>query len=278
MDRITTRPSTVIPVLDRHSIKFLRRTLPMFGRAQETPYDLRFGLFGIPVRVHPVFWLTSAIISWGMSKVHGVVRPDLLVISVLVVFISVLVHEVGHAAIARIYGFPSEIVLYFFGGYATVTQRSTWKNIATLIAGPLAGFFLFGLFLGLWGWIEFGKPLANMSPIWSDRINHVVFVGLFANAAWNLFNLIPVMPMDGGQICRELCVWISGPRNERRGLKWAIMIGMFVSGTLLVYGLVCMKARVGYFLVLDPFMPTLYFGYMCYQNYQMLQAVDRGYR
>jgi stage IV sporulation protein FB len=58
----------------------------MFGTVAPTPYDLRFSLFGIPVRVHPFFWLVSLVMGWSPHA------PQLMVVWVACVFVSILVH------------------------------------------------------------------------------------------------------------------------------------------------------------------------------------------
>lgn len=245
----------------------------MIGAAPETEFDLRFPFFGIPIRVHPVFWLTSAFISWNTSVRGGSVRMDLLVLSVLVVFVSILVHELGHAIVMRMFGYPSQIVLYFFGGYATAMRKSTWKDIAGLAAGPAAGFGLFGLTLvtvvvvGSMGWLE------TMPPIWAERVKHILEFSLWANFVWNAFNLVPVMPLDGGQICRELCLWIS----PRKGMQWAFLVAIFVSGALTLYGIGAVQGKWTMVGRIAPGMPTIFFGIMCFQNWQAYQATRRGY-
>src|SRR5690554_5208641 len=111
----------------------------MFGQTRPTEFDLRFWLFGIPVRVHPIFWLTAAFIGWRGEM------WDLTLVNMLCVFASILVHELGHALMTRYFGWQPEIVLEMFGGYATTTRHSTARDIAVLIAGPAAGFLLYGL-------------------------------------------------------------------------------------------------------------------------------------
>ena len=64
----------------------------MIGQAGETEFDLRFQILGIPVRVHPLFWLMAAFIVWESAE-----DPKLKVLGIMCVFISILVHELGHA-------------------------------------------------------------------------------------------------------------------------------------------------------------------------------------
>ena len=67
----------------------------MFGQIQPTPYDLRFEILGIPIRVHPIFWASSAWLAW----VPG--RMDIVLVQMLCIFVAILVHEMGHALMTR---------------------------------------------------------------------------------------------------------------------------------------------------------------------------------
>ena len=71
----------------------------MLGAA-ETPYDLRFSLLGIPVRIHPLFWAVTAVLGFRMNERN----LPMVVVWVACVFVSILVHEYGHALMARNFG------------------------------------------------------------------------------------------------------------------------------------------------------------------------------
>src|SRR5882724_4686339 len=93
----------------------------------QTNYDLRFRLFGTPVRVHPFFWLLAAILGWDLVNL-----PDgflFLFIWVICCFLSILLHEFGHVWMGRAFGaHDSYIVLYSFGGLAVGSNdlRQRW--------------------------------------------------------------------------------------------------------------------------------------------------------
>ena len=113
----------------------------MYGQQiAPTDYDLRFRCFGFPVRVTPWFWATSAFIVWSEDHL------DYTLVGIVAVFISILIHELGHAFAIRYYGGRSEIVLQFLGGYATNNVNpSRLGNIIISAAGPAAGFALWGV-------------------------------------------------------------------------------------------------------------------------------------
>lgn len=233
----------------------------MFGQIPPTEFDLRFSILGIPVRVHPVFWLTSAFLAWGGSD------ADLrrIFVRVLCIFLAILVHELGHAVVTRRFGWNSEVVLYFFGGYATSMRHTTWKDIAVSAAGPGAGFVLYFAFLYLLQQVLTGNLTVN------ELVLDAIGFSLFINFVWNVANLIPVLPLDGGQISRELCCWLS----PRRGMGISLMISMIISGTVALWSFRA-KANGESVLGLDPLFLGIMFAYLCYQSYQSYETSRRG--
>lgn len=237
-----------------HNVNPEKEIRQMFGMAGETEFDLRFQLFGIPVRVHPIFWLTSAFIVWNGD------RPDLVFVGVLCVFLSILVHELGHAVMSRRYGFPSEIVLYMFGGYATGSRFSTWKNVIVTAAGPGAGFALFGVVYGI------SSLLQNYAPgtLDSDGLRFAIGVLLFANLWWSILNLIPTLPLDGGQIMQALMHRYAPRGADRRVLQ----ISIAASGGIALLTLMYMPGAK---------MMIILFGLLCAQNVMAYNQL-RSYR
>src|SRR5271170_4125302 len=107
--------------------------------AAETPYDLRFRLLGIPVRVHPIFWVAMAAIGW---RNHNL---PLVAVFVACGFVSILVHEYGHGLMSRFFGSSPSIVLWAMGGlcYSQTERQSPLQRLAVVLAGPAAGFVLY---------------------------------------------------------------------------------------------------------------------------------------
>ncbi len=223
----------------------------MIGHIPETSLDLRFRVGPIPVRVHPIFWLTGVFIVWGRYQ-HD---PPMLLMAVAAVFLSVLVHELGHATLTRLFGWPSEVVLGFFGGYATTARTSTSRNLVVLFAGPGAGFLLAGAaFLGLLGL----EGVADVSP----RVTETLWFLVIINIVWSLLNLVPVLPLDGGQIAREILVWSNPQRGEQRAMLLSAVVG-------------AVAAAAGHFLLNQMFLAIL-FGLFAYQNFAGWQMRRRG--
>lgn len=191
----------------------------MFGNAAPTPYDLEFRAFGIPVRVHPIFWLCAALLSQFDPG-----DLQLSLIRTAAVFISVLVHELGHALTARHYGSHPEIVLYAFGGYAsyaTAARRSTLQNVTVTFAGPAAGLLLFCIASVL------DRVIPDPGYVLSATLDWFKWINLI----WSLFNLLPIYPLDGGQITREILRWW----NPWNGVAVSLVISLVAGGVAAYY-------------------------------------------
>ena len=190
---------------------------------QPTPADLHFELAGVRVRVSPWFWLGSALFGWQACQwlAEGDQRALLqyLLIWIGVVFVSLLVHEFGHALAFRTFGQPTHVVLYHFGGLAI---PSAWgrrhlrplQRLLVSAAGPLAQLCLASLVVAVLKMA--GRVVPFPIPAVAERLGFydgAAFESPFAlavfafllevNVFWPLVNLVPVPPLDGGQIVRE---------------------------------------------------------------------------
>lgn len=213
----------------------------MFQVPGSSAGELHFRVGRVPVRVHPFFWVISVLM--GLSQ-----DTKAVLIWVAIVFVSILVHELGHVAAFRRFGIPSEVVLYGFGGL-TVPQRisrmSHFQNIVISAAGPAAGFALTALilagvilaggevFLGMYLWvIPSVGALAGSDYYTNFALNNLLFVNLY----WGLVNLLPVMPLDGGHIAQAALT----RQNPRSGARTAAILsavaGAAVAGLALYSG------------------------------------------
>jgi len=116
----------------------------MFNEPPPTQADLHFSLLGIPVRIHPFFWLVTLLLGYNLNDARSVL------IWIAAVFPSILVHELGHALAMRVYGLRPRIVLYGMGGltgydsgdFARSRVFDTLGQVFLSAAGPAAGFLL----------------------------------------------------------------------------------------------------------------------------------------
>ena len=193
---------------------------------------LRFRLGPFPVSVYPSFLIAAALLGYVWSA--SVPR---LLLWIGVVFVSVLVHELGHAVVGRVFGGRPEIALEGFGGvtFPRFTQRpGAVRQIVLSLAGPAAG-----LALGAAAW-----ALSNALPPDRGSPTDVVLV-LFKKTSviWAALNLLPVLPLDGGQVLLAL---IEGVR-KRPSLRIASGVS-----AVLAFGI----ALAAWWLVGDLYQPT----------------------
>ena len=229
-----------------------------------SPYDLRWRMFGVDVRVHPLFWLLAVILGFNLVRdpQYGFA---LLLIWVVCVFFSILVHEFGHVLAFRVFGVDSHVVLFSFGGLAIPDRHiySRWKRIIVSLAGPFAQLLIFAALLGLVALMvaqEFKPHL-----LVSEAIEFLLQINLF----WALFNLIPVYPLDGGHVSRD---FLDGVIPHGRGIRVSLIISLVVAAALAIHSLAPHLA--GRFV---PYLPSfgmlgaIMFGMLAVQSYQMLQ-------
>jgi Zn-dependent protease len=246
----------------------------LFQVPPPTRYDLRFNLAGFPVRVHPLFWLIAVLLGYSSGNILQIL------IWVLVVFISILVHELGHALAFRRFGLSSQIVLHFAGGL-TIPESTYWgnrwanvvlspnQNIFISLAGPGAGFSFAALVIGgvllsggsvittrLLGFIP--VPGFAIVPFGGDVLNLFVTSLLWVNVFWGIINLLPVYPLDGGSVTRNILLQADPVDGVRKSLWVSVIAG----------GLV---ALVAFFLLQSLYMAIL-FGFLAFQSYQSLQG------
>lgn len=208
---------------------------------------ISFSLFNIPVRVLPWFWITLALISGQifLDSKEAVMR---LLLFMVAGFISVLVHELGHALTAKHFGKQVQIVLQAFGGYAAYSGGAPLSRTQTFMitaAGPAIQ-----ILLGVVVWIVL-RSLDSASP----QAAYFLTVLVLISFVWAILNLLPVLPLDGGRLLET----VLGPSKIQLTLK--ICIGVAVAVAFFSFTL-------GLGILLPVFM-----GFMAYENYKALKQV-----
>lgn len=146
-------------------------------------------VWGIPLRVHASAIFLLALILFSGAGGSGGLATSAVFGAVIVV--SILVHEFGHALVARSLGLgPVSIVLHGFGGLTAFSKRpGHGQGILVGLAGPLAG-----MALGL-GALLLDPGMAHGMLV-AEAVGWLILVNIF----WSLFNLLPMYPLDGGQV------------------------------------------------------------------------------
>lgn len=171
---------------------------------------IRFNLFGIPVQVQPWFWLSLVLLGGGVG---ANTKEELLLLALFVLagFVSILVHELGHALAGRACGAHSAITLHAFGGFAEFPGAwfSRKQSFLVTAAGPGVQFLL-----GVLTWLFIRSGFMPRSPM-DYFLIYLSFISVF----WAVLNLLPVLPLDGGQMLNAMM----GPARIRITL-WVSII------------------------------------------------------
>lgn len=249
------------------------------GEPGRTNYDLTFTLFGFPIRVHPAFFIMPVLLGRGLLSPNVNAGVGLVII-MAIFFVSILVHELGHAVAFRYYGIRSRIVLYWMGGLA-IPENSGWGNshslnsnqqIVVSLAGPVFGFLLAGLLIGIVylaggsmylydGRIPIPLPDLRGTVLAKDTLLMVFAGGILINIFLNALNLAPIYPLDGGQVARHVMLQM----DVRNGLKNSIFLSIGAAILITLFAL-----STG-----DRFM-AFFFGFMAWSNFQLLQSYGRS--
>lgn len=229
---------------------------------------------GIPLRIHPSWFLILALVTGKFQEQYGQGEPLswlLALASALLLFLSVLLHELGHSFAAIVQGIKvRSITLFFLGGVASIERESTTARGALIVAaaGPLVSLLLAA---GLMGashgathlWPPLGVLVSNLGML---------------NLMLGLFNLLPGLPLDGGLILKAL-VW-QWTGSQRRGVQVATASGLMLSlmaiglGTVVVLSSGSFDGKVnGIWLIL-----LGWFGVGAARNQTQSQALQRVLR
>lgn len=180
---------------------------------------MNFTLFGIEVEIELSFWLSSILLGWTLVDTSQGARGYVLLAAwTLIVLVSILVHEFGHALAIRRHGIQPEITLHFMGGKTTWRQLLPLRRVDQIIislAGPFAGFAFAGLIYAIQ--LLFPAMIARLPYVGYFTIHQLLYVNFF----WGLFNLIPVLPLDGGHVLEHAL----GPKRLRLTASISMVVG-----------------------------------------------------
>ena len=192
-------------------------------------------VFGVPIRFHFTFLLLLAFLIF--LGVTGRQSAAVNVIYVLVLFTSVLLHELGHAAVAKRHGVRTlEIVLYPIGGVARPERiLKAGEELWIALAGPVVNLLIASAILGYLAWQHSLVGLKELMEATDENLLERIAFGNFVLA---LFNLLPAYPMDGGRVLRSI---IARFRSEEDATRIAARTGRVFAGFMGLYGLLSMN-------------------------------------
>lgn len=185
-------------------------------------------IWGVPIGLHWSWFIVFALVTFSLAAsvfpsdyagLSGAAYWTLGALTSVLFFASVLLHELGHTALARRFGVPvREINLFIFGGVAILTRESPSAKAEfwIAIAGPLVSLALAAVFGAVW--FLSGDFVYLAAPAyWLAWINFSLAV----------FNMIPGFPLDGGRVFRAIVWHVKG--NLHRATEIASGVGQFVA-------------------------------------------------
>lgn len=248
----------------------------------ESPYDLRFEMFGFPIRIAWTFWLGAAFFGYNLADYVDLLFADaspgrlpLLMLWAGCLFVSILIHELGHAFAFRVYGIESTVVLYHFGGLAIPRsgsfgrgRLSPQQDFVIAAAGPAAQILSAVALLLVFKVFGFAAESLDYMPGFIPRVPWLMngealdSVGLFSlslfyvlpSILWGLLNLLPVWPLDGGRIARAM-IELGGGQ-----IVQSLWLSLIVAALVAYWGFTGGQFFLG-----------ILFAMMAIGNYQMLQ-------
>ena len=197
--------------------------------------NIRIGnLFGIPFFINPSWFFVLALVTWSYGsgltqfpELTGITPWLLGLVTALLLFSSVLAHELGHSFVAISQGIPvKSITLFIFGGLATLEKESETPLQALLvaIAGPLVSLLLFGLF----------TLVATTAPL-TTPIQAIISLVAYINLILAAFNMIPGLPLDGGNVLKAIVWKVTG--NPNKGVIIAGRVGQVIGWIAIALGI-----------------------------------------
>lgn len=196
---------------------------------------LQFSLFGIPVRIE-LWFLIIPVLALQSLDAKGAA------IWTVLIFVSVMLHELGHALAMRAYGFAPSITLHGLGGLTSWPEgaKPTPKqSFFITLAGPTAG-----LMLGAAVWVA-SRFITDPNAELAFALRNALYINVF----WSIVNLLPILPWDGGLILDSGLQWITGRRHHR-----VVAVSSMIGGAIIVAAAVSQRMIfLGYFGVMGLF-------------------------
>ncbi|MBU1623251.1 MAG: site-2 protease family protein [Nanoarchaeota archaeon] len=202
-----------------------------------------FTIFGIDIKLHFSWWFVFFLLSWILSdSFFPAYFPEqssmtywmMGITATLLLFVSVLLHELSHSLVAKARKIRVEsITLFFFGGVAGINKEEMKPSSEFLmaIAGPLFSLFLAGGFFLIYSF--------NGNVFWTA----ITFYLYQLNFILAVFNLVPAFPLDGGRALRAILYWRF--KDLKKATYIAVKGGKFFAGVMIVFGIYGLFSGIG---------------------------------
>jgi len=200
---------------------------------------LSFQIGTIPVRVDPSFFLIIVLLGLNPNDV----QPVLILSWVAIAFASVLFHELGHAVAFRLFGVQPSVMLYGMGGLTSGEGRLTpVESITVSLAGPLSVLLLIGV-PALW--------LQSQGVVTTSVGRTILEQVIWINVWWSVLNLLPILPLDGGNVTRSVLDLATKGRGRRPAEVVSVIVAVGIGLLAYSYGLVFGMILAGLFAAMN---------------------------
>jgi Zn-dependent protease/predicted transcriptional regulator len=213
--------------------------------------QIRLGrLFGVEIGLHYSWFIIALLIMLSLGGHFYALHPEwgggviwtLAILTGLLFFVSLVLHELSHALVAQARGLPvHSITLFALGGVARIEREAAdpstefWMGIVGPITSAVIGFACLGLSWAL-GWTPTATPVEPL-------IAMLVWLG-YINIVLAIFNMIPGFPLDGGRILRAIIWWTTG--NAARSTRIAARVGQLVALAFIAVGILRFFGGAGF--------------------------------
>jgi stage IV sporulation protein FB len=199
-----------------------RATFARGARYNHITVNFRIGK--IPVRIHASFLLMSVFLSGSWND------PSRIMVWAGVVLVSVMIHEMGHALMGQSFGLEPSIDLHGMGGTTSWpngrAKISRWQSILISVAGPAAG-----LAVGAAVFFYF----AYHPPLKGSLADTAVGDAELVNVGWGIVNLLPILPLDGGNVLRSLLGASGTGRREKIARLVSIVTAVLATAAAVLF-------------------------------------------
>ena len=200
-----------------------------------------FRIWGIQIGLHYSWLLIALLVTLSLAGQFQATNPQwganvvwvVAILTALLFFAAIVLHELSHAAIAKARGLPvKSITLFALGGVAQIEKEASdpktefWMGIV----GPITSALIGGICLALAVLIGWDPTALHQSP----QLAMLVWLGII-NIALAVFNMVPGFPLDGGRVLRAIVWWITG--NGERATRIAATTGQGIAFVFIIVGL-----------------------------------------
>lgn len=202
-------------------------------------------IFGVEIGLHYSWLIIALLVAFSLGSHFQMVNPEwgtgvvwaTAIVTALLFFAAIVVHELSHAAVAKMRGLPvRSITLFALGGVAQIEREAAdaktefWMGIAGPITSAVIGFICLGL-ASMLGW---SPATEGMMTAATPPLAMLVWLG-YINIMLAVFNMIPGFPLDGGRVLRAVIWWTTGDGD--RSTRIAARVGQFVAVFFIVWGI-----------------------------------------